>query len=330
MIIESHFKPVWWLRNKHVQTVWQKIHRHKLDCPTIAERITLPDGDFLDLAWTEKPTDQDTRPIVFVLHGLEGSIDSTYAKGMMNAIRARGWIGVLMHFRGCSKEPNLHARAYHSGETEDVLFAATYVANQYPNQDIASVGFSLGGNALVKLLGEKPTDHPFKASVSICPPLDLEASSRRIQRGLSRVYQKYLLDMLHESIARKMMRIDLCNLLNLDRNKLKKIKSLWQFDELITAPLHGFDSAQDYYQKSSGKHFLRDIQTPTLVIHAKDDPFLSNRSIPKPSELSHRVTFEISEFGGHVGFVNTNQQQKIEYWLEHRSLQFIENHLKGL
>lgn len=330
MIVESQFKPAWWIKNKHVQTIFQKVHRHKLQCPTIAERIELEDNDFIDLAWTEQPTEQDTRPIVLVLHGLEGSINSTYARGIMNAIRNQGWIGVLMHFRGCSEEINRNQRLYHSGETTDINYISNLIKNRYPQQKLAAIGFSLGGNALVKYLGETGKNNPLSASVSICPPLDLAASCNRITQGFSKIYQKYLLDMMQETLARKMLRVDISDKVKLNRNDIKKMKTLWHFDDKVTGPLHGFKDANDYYAQSSGKRFLHYIEKPTLVIHAKDDPFLSNHLIPKHEELSNRVTFEVSQYGGHVGFVNVNKTLTVEYWLEQRALQFIDNHLKGV
>ncbi|WP_111978032.1 hydrolase [Algibacillus agarilyticus] len=329
MIIESQFKPAWWLKNRHVQTIWQKLDRFTTTCPVINERVELPDGDFIDLSWTDKPLENDTRPIVLVLHGLEGSINSTYAKGMMNAIQQKGWIGVLMHFRGCSHEINRNYRLYHSGETQDIAHISRILYERYPDQAISCVGFSLGANALIKFLGETP-NNIFTANIAICPPLDLAASSQRIRQGFSWVYQKYLLDMLKETFSRKIMRSDVSHLVNLDRKSFESIKTLYEFDELITAPLHGFKGADDYYQKCSGKQFLRFIQKPTLIIHAKDDPFLSATCIPTAKELSHRITYELSDFGGHVGFVNGESPLKANYWLEERSLQFIGNHLIGV
>ncbi|KMT66463.1 hydrolase [Catenovulum maritimum] len=327
MIIESQFKPAWWLKNRHCQTIWQKIERRKLKCETIEQTIELDDGDFIQLNWTEKPNKDCNKPIVLVLHGLEGSINSTYAKGMMNAIKHKGWIGVLLHFRSCGGRPNRLMRAYHSGETTDLAFIANWLKKQYPETPLSCISFSLGANVLCKYLGESGELAPFIASVGICPPLDLAASCVRIQKGFSKVYQKYLLDMMLDNITRKLQRVDLSHKINISPKALKSIKNLWQFDDLITAPLHDFHDASDYYQQSSGKQFLKNIQKPTLLLHALDDPFLSNKSVPKSSDLSHRVTYEMSKFGGHVGFISGKTPFKGEYWMETRSLSFIENHL---
>ncbi|WP_016955648.1 hydrolase [Catenovulum agarivorans] len=326
MIIESHFKPAWWLTNRHMQTIWQKIERRKLPCPTTKERIELPDSDFLDLHWTQLPNKDDTRNIVLVLHGLEGSIKSTYARGMLNAIRAKGDIGVLLHFRSCGGIANRLARAYHSGETSDVAFVANWLQAQFPNCPLFAIGYSLGGNVLCKYAGEQLQNNPFKASVAICPPLNLSASCQYIMKGTSRIYQKYLLDMMMDNIARKMQRVDISKYLRIDAHSYRKIKTLWQFDDLITAPLHGFKNAEDYYQQSAGMQFLKQVERPLLVLQAKDDPFLSEKCIPTTNDLSHKVTVEVSRKGGHVGYVSGTKLFKGDYWMEKRALQFIHNH----
>ncbi len=327
MIIESQFKPAWWLRNKHLQTVWQKIERHHLACPVETEQIELDDGDFLELNWTKRP-DSDTRQtIVVVLHGLEGSVNSTYSKGMMNAIRQQGWCGLLVHFRSCGGKANRLPRSYHSGETGDLDFVCQWLQHHFKQAPLAAIGFSLGANVLSKFAGEQHHNNPFKACVAICPPLDLAESCKYIQTGTSKIYQKYLLDMLLDNLSRKLQRINLNPYVKITPEAFKNIKNLWQFDELVTAPLHGFKSAQDYYNQSSGKQFLKSIAKPMLIIHAQDDPFLSPKSIPSNDELSDAVTFELSQKGGHVGFISGNRLFKGEYWLEKRALEFIAGNL---
>ncbi|EWH10993.1 alpha/beta-hydrolase [Catenovulum agarivorans DS-2] len=327
MIIESHFKPAWWLRNRHMQTIWQKIERRKLKCPTSTQRLELPDGDFLDLHWTELPKADENRNIVLVLHGLEGSINSTYARGMLNAIRDKGDLGVLLHFRSCGGIANRLPRAYHSGETSDLSYIANYLHTQYPNSALFAIGFSLGGNVLCKYAGEQGSYNPFKASVAICPPLNLSASCQYIMKGTSKIYQKYLLDMMMDNIARKMQRVDISQYLKIDAHSFRNIKTLWQFDDLITAPLHGFKDAEDYYRRSAGMQFLKDVERPLLILQAKDDPFLCDSCIPTTNDLSHKVTVEVSNKGGHVGYVGGNKLFKGNYWMEQRALQFIHNHV---
>lgn len=309
-----------------MQTIWQKLERRKLPCSTTKYRVELPDGDFLDLHWTDMPDPEMKNNIVLVLHGLEGSINSTYARGMLNAIRANGDIGVLLHFRSCGGVANRLARAYHSGETNDLTYIANWLKTKFPLCSLFAIGFSLGGNVLCKFAGESPANNPFKASVAICPPLNLSASCQYIMKGTSKIYQKYLLDMMLDNIARKMQRVDLSKYLKVDAHSFKKIKTLWQFDDLITAPLHGFQNAEDYYQQSAGMQFLKYVQRPLLVLQAKDDPFLSAKCIPSSSDLSHNVTVEVSKKGGHVGYVSGKRLFKGDYWMEKRALQFIQNH----
>ncbi|MCU4674884.1 hydrolase [Catenovulum sp. 2E275] len=323
MIIESQFKPAWWLKNKHLQTVWQKIERRNLTCPVVTEQLELADGDFLEINWTKKPAANTQTPIVVVLHGLEGSVNSTYSKGMMNAIKAAGWTGLLIHFRSCGGKANRLPRAYHSGETGDLAFVCNWVKQHFKQAPLAAIGFSLGANVLCKFAGETAEDNPFLASVAICPPLDLAASCRYIQTGSSQIYQKYLLDMLLDNLSRKLQRVNLNPYVNITPEQFHNIKNLWQFDDLVTAPLHGFKNAQDYYDKSSGKQFLKTVAKPLLVIHAADDPFLSPSSIPALNELAEPVTFELSQKGGHVGFISGNCLFKGEYWLEKRALDYI-------
>lgn len=327
MIIESQFKPAWWLNNKHLQTIWQKIERRNLLCPVITEQLELVDGDFLEINWTEKPASNSNKPIIVVLHGLEGSVNSTYSKGMMNAIRDNGWVGLLLHFRSCGGKANRLPRAYHSGETGDLAYICQWLEQSYPCAPLAAVGFSLGANVLCKYTGETGYDNPFIASVAICPPLDLAQSCQYIQTGSSQIYQKYLLDMLLDNVARKTQRINLHPYLKLTPEQFRSIKNLWQFDDLITAPLHGFKNAQDYYEQCSGKQFLKSVKKPLLIIHAQDDPFLSPKSIPSNDELAEAVTFELSKKGGHVGFISGSTLFKGHYWLEERSLNYLNQYL---
>lgn len=323
MFTESSFSPAWWLKNGHVQTMAAKFLRRNHTLTTSDETLELPDGDFVDLAWTEKVSSNCSRPIVAVLHGLEGSINSHYAKGMMSAIKANGWVGVLMHFRGCSGRPNRMAKSYHSGQTCDVDFFSQYLAQQYPQAKKAIVGFSLGGNVLTRYLAEQK-ENIYQAASVICAPLDLSSCCDRINQGFSRVYQKYLVDMLKDSTLEK-MRINLLN--NIDKKKLLNISSIRDFDQMVTAPVNGFADAHDYYQKASGRDVIGDIQTPCLIMHASDDPFLCHKNTTAVDELPEHITFEISNRGGHVGFISGSNPFKPQFWLESRVPEFFSRHL---
>jgi len=318
----SKFKPAWWLTNAHLQTLAAKFFRRNQKIVTSNEILELPDGDFVDLAWTEQPEHNTTKPIVVMLHGLEGSKDSHYAKGMLNAIKARGWIAVLMHFRGCSGKPNRQASSYHSGDTRDISYLTEHLIARYQQSVFSVLGFSLGGNVLTRYLAQVP-NNPYKAAAVICAPLDLASCSTRINQGLSRIYQKYLLQMLKDSAFEKIAYklID-----HIKPKQLESIKTIFDFDEKVTAPLNGFNSAKHYYQQASGKKVLADIEQPCLFVHAADDPFLNHQSSLPSQQLPEHLTFEVSERGGHVGFIYGNNPFKPKYWLEKRVPDFLAKH----
>ncbi len=323
MYSASKFKPAWWLTNAHFQTLAAKFFRRNQQLTTSNETLELPDGDFIDLAWTEKPAKDNNKPIVVMLHGLEGSKDSHYAKGMLAAVKARGWIAVLMHFRGCSGKPNRQASSYHSGDTRDVSYLTEHLSARYQQCIFSILGFSLGGNVLTQYLAQVP-NNPYKAAAVICAPLDLASCSIRINQGFSRLYQKYLLQMLKdtalEKIGKKM--ID-----HIKPAQLAAIKTIADFDEKVTAPLNGFTSAEHYYQQTSGNQVIPNIKQPCLFVHSADDPFLNHQSSLPTQKLPEHLTFEVSEHGGHVGFIYGNNPFKPRYWLEKRVPDFLANYL---
>ncbi|SEL56945.1 hypothetical protein SAMN05216262_11418 [Colwellia chukchiensis] len=323
MFTKSTFSPAWWLKNAHCQTIAAKFFRRHHTINTTTETLELPDGDFIDLAWTEQVSADCSRPIVAVLHGLEGSKNSHYAKGMLSAIKAQGWVGVLMHFRGCSGRPNRLAKSYHSGQTCDVDHFSQYLATHYPAAKKAIVGFSLGGNVLTRYLAEQ-TQHIYQAACVICAPLDLSSCCDRINSGFSRVYQKYLVDMLKASTLKK-INAQLVN--HIAPHHLRKIRSIREFDQLVTAPVNGFRDANDYYQQASGRDVLHHIHAPCLVIHASDDPFLCHKNITAINQLPKQMTFEVSSRGGHVGFISGKNPFKPTYWLEQRIPEFFARYL---
>ena len=323
MFTKSSFKPAWWLKNAHCQTIAAKFFRRHYAIKTTTETLELPDGDFIDLAWTEKVNTACSRPIIAVLHGLEGSKNSHYAKGMLSAIKAQGWVGVLMHFRGCSGRPNRMAKSYHSGQTCDVDYFSQYLAKNYPEAKKAIIGFSLGGNVLTKYLAEQKQDI-YQAACIICAPLDLSSCCDRINQGFSRVYQKYLVDMLRVSTIEK---IEAKLLSNIDRTHLDSIRSIRDFDQMVTAPINGFRDANDYYQQASGRDSLINIMPPCLIIHASDDPFLCHKNTTAIPPLPKHITFEVSERGGHVGFISGKNPFRPQFWLEQRIPEFFTRYL---
>jgi len=311
-IVTSSFRPAWWLPGPHLQTLWPSLIRPRPQPALRRERLELPDGDFLDLDWTPGTSG----PLVLVLHGLEGSVHSHYAAGIMRALHARGLRAVLMHFRGCSGEPNRLARSYHSGETGDVNHVATELRRRHPDIPLAGVGYSLGGNVLLKWLGETGGDNPLAQAVAVSVPLRLDRAADRLEQGASRLYQAYLLRSLRRSVGRKFRSRELSAPLAL--HELRRLRTFRAFDNAVTAPLHGFRDAHDYYARSSSRPFLGDIQVPTLILQAEDDPFLTRDALPDEQELAPAVTLELSPRGGHVGFVTGRWPWRPRYWLEER------------
>lgn len=318
MIHPSRFQSPWWARNPHLQTILAKyLHRARQPCQT--ERLELPDGDFVDLAWGT-PRLEPHRPLVVLFHGLEGNIESHYAQGMMAALYRRGWQPVLMHFRGCSGEPNRHLQAYHSGATEDPRHVLDTLRQRFPDRPMAAIGYSLGGNMLVNYLAEQPRT-PLCAAAVISAPLHLSACADRINRGFSRLYQHYLLARMKHNWRQRLGR----HPHHRWAGNLDHIRSLRQFDDLVTAPVHGFRNAEDYYRRCSGLFRLSRLATPTLILHAADDPFMNDAVIPDADLLPPAVTYELSRHGGHVGFM-AGAPWRPSYWLEQRIPEWLEQH----
>jgi hypothetical protein len=314
------FVPAWWCRGPHAQTVWARLARRAPEIRFWRERLELPDGDFIDLDWSEN----GNGPIVIVLHGLEGSSGSPYARGLMHAIEQRGWRGVVMHFRGCSGEPNRLARSYHSGDTGDLSCFVNTLRRREPHTPLAVVGFSLGGNVLLKWLGKAGGAAPLRSAVAVSVPYVLGCAADRLNQGFSRLYQWQLLRSLRNNVAEKRNRIKL----PLRIRDLSTLRSFRDFDEHVTAPLHGFDGADHYYTVSSSRQYLKDIVVPTLLLHARDDPFMIENAIPEPDELSEAVVLELSTHGGHVGFVTGTWPWRAHYWLEERIPAYLDRYLK--
>jgi len=320
MILQSKFKPAYGLSNSHAQTLLPTFIRNKLKFSGVKQTLELEDGDFLDLMWTEAPLNK--KPIVVVFHGLEGSIDSPYARGMMLAIKKKGWTGLLMHFRGCSEQNNRLPRSYHSGETGDAKILLNWLQINFPDSSLAAVGFSLGGNMLLKLQAELGKISPFKAIVSVCAPLVLNACADKLNKGFSKIYQRHLIGNLKRKLIVKARQHNYEKLINLNLDKINQLNSFWQFDDLVTAPLHGFSGVNDYYARSSSRQYLKNIKMPSLIILSLDDPFMTKNIIPEENELSSSTQLELSQYGGHVGFISGSVLNPV-YWLEERIPEYL-------
>ncbi|MDH3452612.1 MAG: hydrolase [Gammaproteobacteria bacterium] len=316
MILESEFREAWWLPGGHLQTVWPVLANPRIAVKTHDEVLELPDGDALTLSWLAR----DAAPIVTVFHGLEGGKHSHYARRILPRLHGEGFSVVLMHFRGCDGKPNRLARSYHSGDTGDIDFLLRTLRDRFPNRPILSVGYSLGGNALLKYLAEQGKQAVPSAAVTVSVPLELDKCANRMRNGLSRIYQSYLLRMLRKGVRRKR---DLIAAQGIDVQRVHKHRDFWTFDNEVTAPLHGFANAAEYYTVSSSRQFLKRIEADTLILQAYNDPFTTPDVLPHDTELAASVRLEIARGGGHVGFVTGSVPGRAVYWLDKRVSEFL-------
>jgi uncharacterized protein len=324
----STFTPAWWLKNCHLQTLYPALFR-KLPSPVLRrERLITPDNDFLDLDWCG----EEHLPLVILLHGLTGSSQSIYIKGLQHVLSQNNYRSVALNFRGCSGESNNSFRCYHSGETQDIDFLYKTLREREPTTPIAAVGFSLGGNVLLKWLGEQQNNVNLFAAVAISVPLVLSICATKLDFGFSKIYRANLLRELKDYISGKQQHLEKIGATQHAKKleqlgDLTKIRSFWEYDERVVAKLHGFKNAHDYYARSSSRQYLKKIAVPTLLIHALDDPFMTANVIPKADELSPFVQLELTKAGGHVGFVAGKNPFKPVYWLEQRIPKFLQQQL---
>lgn len=317
-IIEyKEYKPPLVFKYHHFSTIYPSLFRKVDNSNNQRERITTPDNDFLDLDWSKVGGEK----IVITLHGLEGSSDSQYIKGMNRIFNQHGWDAITLNFRGCSGEMNLLRRGYHSGETTDLDFVINTILDRYNYEELVLIGFSLGGNVVLKYAGEKGKNiHPkIKKAVGVSAPVDLAGCSAEIEKSHNYIYLRRFLRSLKEKFKQKR------NLYpDLDAEKILSSKTFGDFDGNFTAPVHGFESAQDYWQKCSSRNFFENLAIPTLLLNAKDDSFLSESCYPfeaaKKSDFLHLIA---SKYGGHVGFPQSHP--KGFYWSEECVLDFVLN-----
>ena len=312
MSTAASFRPVWWLRSPHLQTLWPVYFKKRFDLDLINEQVELEDGDFLDIHWSKQPSEK----VVLILHGLEGSINSQYANSTIHHLEKSGYCPVFMHFRGCSGRPNRLPRAYHSGDTGDLAYIVEHIKIKTGHYPYAVVGFSLGGNVLLKWLGETGSVNPVDRAVAISVPFRLHDAAARLEKGISRIYREHLMKSLRQTYIDKFT--DLESPLKVDVHSLR---SFWDYDDKVTAPLHGFSGAQEYYDRCSSRQYLKEIKTPTRIIHSKDDPFMFVSTIPSGSELNDDIELLLTERGGHVGFVSAGEDKY--FWFESRITEFL-------
>lgn len=292
------YRAPWWLPAGHLQTIWPLARKGPLPVYR-RERWDTPDGDFVDLDWT--PNNREDAPLVVLLHGLEGSSRSHYARAVMRAAAARGWRGVVPHFRGCSGTPNRLARAYHSGDSDEIDWLLRRLQRLAGTAPLFAVGVSLGGNALLKWLGERESAarERVAAAASVCAPLDLTLSGHALGRGFNRLYTLHFLDTLKRKALDKCARYPG----RFDAERIRSARTLFDFDDAYTGPAHGFAGAADYWRRASSKPWLQAIRVPTLLLNAANDSFVPPAALPSNAELSPAVRFECPSGGGHVGFL---------------------------
>ena len=329
MLIKTTFKPAWWLKNPHLQTLYPALFRKNTAPALRRERLVTSDNDFVDIDWCG----EGNNPLVILLHGLTSSSQSVYIKGLQAVLLRQNFRSVALNFRGCSGESNHSARCYHSGDTQDIQFLYQVLRQREPKTPFAAIGFSLGGNVLLKWLGEQGENLDLFAAVAVSVPLVLSTCATKLDSGFSKLYRANLLKELKVYIADKQRHLEKLGLKQ-EAEKLKqvgdlsKITSFWEYDERVVAKLHGFKSAQDYYHRSSSRQFLKNIAVPTLIIQAVDDPFMTAEVIPKLEELSPCMQLEVTQGGGHVGFVSGKNPFKPFYWLEKRIPEFLNCHTR--
>lgn len=296
---EAYSAP-FWLPGGHLQTIYPAVFSSHPEISYRRERWELDDGDFIDVDWLDAEDQQ--APVVVLFHGLEGNSRSHYALALMAELKARGWRGVVVHFRGCSGENNRLPRAYFAGDSAEIEMALNRVKLSAPKSPIFSVGVSLGGNALLKWLGESG-DHAggiIQAAAAVSAPMDLGACGRALDQGLNRwLYTSRFIESMRPKALQKAHQFPGL----LDEEKIESASTIEEFDTYVTAKLHGFRDADDYWKQNASKPWLPKIMIPTLVLNAKNDPFIPEESLPKASEVSEFVTLEILNEGGHVGFI---------------------------
>ncbi|HAT32105.1 MAG TPA: alpha/beta hydrolase [Janthinobacterium sp.] len=303
-----------WLPNGHLQTIYPATCLAKPAVAFRRERWTAPDGDFIDIDFVDG---QPGQPFVVLFHGLEGSSDSHYARALMADLAARGWHGAVPHFRGCSGETNLAPRFYHSGDAAEIDWLLRRLRARAAGRFYA-VGASLGGNALLRWLGESQHQADIvDAACSVSAPLDLAQGGKALSSGFNRVYTRMFLQTLKPKCLSKLKQFPGL----FSRDALLAARDLHSFDNVVTAPLHGYRDADDYWDRASAKHVLADITVPTLVLNAQNDPFLPGRHLPR--KASKRVVLDYPRHGGHVGFAAGHLPGSLN-WLPRRLIHFLE------
>lgn len=319
------FRPAPWLPDPHLQTLAGRVLRSPKGVRYRRERWETEDGDFLDLDFVRPAASPEGRgdgPLVLLLHGLEGCSESGYVMETARRLRAVGLEAVALNFRSRSGEPNRLRRFYHSGETGDLAAVVERLRERRPDAPLGAVGFSLGGNVLLKYLGERGRDAGglLDAAVAVSVPFRLAASARRLEQGLGPMYAAYFLRSLRRSVRQKARERGH----DFDLDLLGRIRSLREFDDAFTAPVHGFRDAREYYRRASSARFLPEVRVPTLLLQSRDDPFLPEDGLPEGAMRANPwLRPVLVERGGHVGFVEGTVPWDARFWAEAQAARFL-------
>lgn len=326
-IVQSSFKPHPLLRNAHVQTLFASLLRPLPALAIRRERLETPDGDFVDLGWCGDHNAGG--PLAVLVHGLTGGFDSKYLRGCANQLIARGFRCVLLQLRGGGEQPNRTPYQYNQGDTRDLRYLWHELKRREPQTPLYSLGWSLGANVTLKALAEEGDKAPLKAAAVASVPFQLEPCAATLRTGFARVYQHKLLTELWAMIRRKYFfgtlegRAPMAAPTGVNLDAALKAKDFYEFDDAYIAPIAGYKNALDYYARCSCGPMLKEVRVPTLIVHALDDPFMRPDIVPKESELSPQITLELTERGGHVGFIAAGAFGKPTIWLEQRLTDFL-------
>ena len=357
IFVSSNCDTPFWLPGSHLQTLYGATLARYHAISFVRDRVDTPDGDFIDIDWAgpglfpnksadntqvrpepelsataarrwiqaqdwhNLPNDPQTQAVM-LFHGLEGSSASHYAQAITQYFRARGWVVAVPHLRGCSGFPNRMARAYHSGDTEDLAFMVQTVVSRLPQANWHGIGISLGGNTLLRYLGITPaTDIPLCAAAAVSTPLDLVACGNHLSESFAgrRLYSHYFLGTMKRKVLEKAKRFPGL----IDVLRFSHVRTLREFDDMYTAPMHGFRNALDYWTRASSLPVLKDIATPTLVLNARNDPFVPGASLPGPQECADAILLHQPAEGGHVGFVSGGFPGHLN-WLPRRVARYFD------
>lgn len=317
ILSSSEYQPSRLFRNGHSNTLFSHILRSTKLCQFQRQRLTTPDNDFIDVDTMMK----DNTQLVILCHGLEGDSTSSYIQEFAKGFSAEGFNVVAMNYRGCSGEMNKQLRLYHSGATDDIHLVVDTFAQNY--ESVFLIGFSLGGNLVLKYLGEELYPYPenIKAAAAISTPTHLESCSLKIIQRQNWIYEKRFMVSLISKLKQKAKQFPD----DIDLDLLKQVKNLYNFDDVFTAPLHGFEDAHDYYTQCSSKQFLPAIKVPTVLISALDDPFLSQEAIPiEEAKQNDNLFLYPCTYGGHVGFHVAKNEKS---WMELKAIEFIQSYV---